>query len=86
MVYTLPALILGFAVVYFTYVKHANFSQKLVLIGFIITWVVFTLIVYLFGTEFFPGSFLLTPIIIGFIVFYLLRKIVNKRKESDAQQ
>jgi hypothetical protein len=81
--YTLPSLIIGFAVVYFTYVKPAKFSQKNVFIGLLITWTIFALIVFLFGENFLGDIvYLLVPIIIGYIVFYLLRNRVQRQTQS----
>lgn len=87
--YTLPSLILGFAVVYFTYVKPAKFRQKHVLVGLLLTWALFALLVFLFGEEFFGNGnfvYLLTPVIIGYIVFYLLHKKIKKQNQSATQQ
>ena len=49
--YTLPSLILGFAVVYFTFVKQAKMRQKYVLLGLFISWAIFAFLVFLFGNE-----------------------------------
>jgi len=84
--YTLPSLMLGFAIVYFTYVKPAKLRQKHVLVGLLITWAISSFLVFLFGTEFFDSIvYLITPIIIGYIVFYLLRKKVNEQSDSTTQ-
>ncbi len=74
--YTLPSFVLGIAVVYFTYVKSSKFAQKHVVIGLLISWSIFAFIIFLFGENSF-GDNLLTPVLIGYVVFYLLRKKVQ---------
>ncbi len=77
--YTLPACAIGLAIVYFTYVKAVRMPKKSVIVGLLITWSVFAVMVFLFGEDFFRGvPFLIVPIVVGYIVYYILRRRLKK--------
>lgn len=73
--YTLPSFVIGLAIVYFTYVKPAKIPTSSVVVGLLIMWSVFAMIVFLFGEEILQGfPYLIVPVIIGYVVFYIIRK------------
>lgn len=81
--YSLTAMLIGFTVLYFTYIRKAKLSWKKLLQGFVITWAIIAFPILLFGENALSyGTLTLSIIIIGFIVFYIMRRSSEKSRSN----
>lgn len=75
--YVLPSVLLGFLISYFLIflikkITKASSPKINYFIGFLITWVICTVIQVVSLYNMFPGSILLIPIVISLLILYIL--------------
>ena len=69
---------IGFAALYFTYIRKAKFTWRQILQGFVIAWGITAFPVLLLGENSLGAGYLILPIVIGFIVLYVMRRSSEK--------